>query len=177
MRRLAYVALMVLVLASLALNVFILVQLESARRAAIGLADWAAQELRPLEDARIRYTVRISESLPVTTAIPFRESLSVPIKTTIPINVVVPIRQQIQVPVEAGFLSFILDIPLDLEVPVNLEVPVDLQVPVAISRTVNISTVVPVSLTVPIEIPLADTPFGPALRQLREAAEGVRLGP
>jgi hypothetical protein len=174
MRRPAFVVLSVLVLVSLALNVFIIVQLLKVRRMATNLANQAAQDLRPLEDARIRYTVKVNETLPVSADVPFHETINVPIKTSIPISITVPIHERIQVPVDAGLLSFDLDVPIDLEVPVNLDVPIDLQVPVTISRTMSISTSVPISLAIPIDIPLADTPFGPALRQLREAVEGLR---
>jgi hypothetical protein len=174
MRRLPYLLLTVLVLASLALNLFIIVQLERARQQALVLADQLTLSLMPLENERIQYTVRIRETVPVTAQIPFRENLNVPIRSTIPISLTVPIRQNVQVPVDTGLLKFNLDVPIDLEVPLNLDVPISLDVPVAISRTVSISTVVPISLTIPVDIPLADTPFGPALRQLREAVDRLR---
>jgi hypothetical protein len=163
-----------LVLASLALNLLIVVQLASARRAVLRLAEEAARELAPLEEAHIRYDVQVRQSLPVAAQVPFRENLTVPIQATIPVSVVVPIHQRVEVPVDAGLLRFNLEFPLDLDVPVRLEVPVDLQVPVAISRTVDLSTTVPVSLTIPVDIPLADTPLGPALRRAREMIEGAR---
>lgn len=169
MRKIAYAPLVILVLASLFLDVFIIVQLYRARQAALHLTAQAAAELEALQGETIYYTFRFQDELPVVAEVPFHEKLEVPIVAAIPISTTVSVEQTLQVPIHTLLGDITIEVPLDLEIPVAMTVPIDLRVPVEISRTVPVSATVPLDLEVPLAIPVAETPLADFLGELQSA--------
>jgi len=151
-RPLDYWLLWVVALASLALNVFLINTLLSARRQVAEAVGVVAQGLGQLRSARFTYQVHIEQTVPVNLSVPISDTIRVPIATT------VPLKTTLQVPIELPLLGTrIINVPVQTTIPVNLEVevPVDLTVPIAAT--------VPVVFDVPVEIALAGTPLDTAL--------------
>ena len=169
MRKIAWALLVILVLVSLVLDVFIVLQLYRARQAALRLTAQAAAELKALQGETIRYTFHFQDELPVMAEVPFREQLDVPIVAAIPISTTVSVEQTLQVPVHTLLGDVTVEVPLDMDIPVAMTVPIDLNVPVEISRTVPISATVPLDLEVPLAIPIAETPLADLLGELQSA--------
>lgn len=169
MRKIAWALLIVLVLVSLTLNVFIVVQLYRARQAALHLTAQGAVALRALQGETIRYTFHFQEEVPVVAEVPFHEKLDVPIVASIPISTTVSVEQTLQVPIQTLLGDITVEVPLDVEIPVAMTVPIDLSVPVEISRTVSVSATVPLDLEVPLAIPIAETPLADFLGALQSA--------
>ena len=169
MRKIAWALLVILVLVSLVLDIFIVLQLYRARQAALRLTAQAAVELEALQGETIRYTFHFQDELSVVAEVPFREKLDVPIVAAIPISTTVSVEQTLQVPVHTLLGDITVEVPLDLDVPVAMTVPIDLSVPVEVSRTATVSTTVPLDLEVPLAIPLAETPLADLLGELQSA--------
>jgi hypothetical protein len=169
MRKIAYVLLVVLVLVSLVLDVFIVVQFYRARQAALRLTAQAAADLGALQGETIRYTFHFQDRLPVVAEVPFHEKLDVPIVAAIPISTTVSVEQTLQVPIHTLLGDITVEVPLNMDIPVAMTVPIDLSVPVEISRTVTVSTSVPLDLEVPLAVPIAETPLAGFLGELQKA--------
>jgi hypothetical protein len=169
MRKIAYALLVILVLASLILDVFIIVQLYRAWQAALRLTAQADVALEALREETIRYTFYFQDEVPVVAEVPFREQLDVPIVAAIPISTTVSVKQMLQVPIHTLVGDLTVEVPLDVDVPVAMTVPIDLSVPVEISRTVSVSATVPLDLEVPLAIPIAETPLADLLGELQSA--------
>jgi hypothetical protein len=169
MRKIAYALLVILVLVSLVLDVFIVVQLYHAWQAALQLTAQAVVAVEALQGETIRYTFHFQDELPVAAEVPFHEKLDVPIVAAIPISTTVSVEQTLQVPIQTLLGDIAIEVPLDLEIPVAMTVPIDLSVPVEISRTVSVSATVPLDLEVPLAIPLAETPLADLLGGLQSA--------
>ncbi len=164
--------LFVLVLASLALNWYLISQLLAVRDQALGTIQTikpmaqnalqqADEELASFQDSTLEFNVAIDQELPINVEIPFNESIEIPIDVTIPIN------QQIETTVMMAPFQSGLEIPVDINVPVEVEVPIKMVFPVEIDRTIPISTNVPIKLKVPININVADTDLSQYVKQLR----------
>jgi hypothetical protein len=169
MRKMAFALLVILVLVSLVLDIFIVVQLYRARQAALRLTAQAAADLAALQGETIRYTFHFQDELPIVAEVPFHEKLDVPIVAAIPISTTVSVEQTLQVPIQTLLGDITVEVPLDVDIPVAMTVPIDLSVPVEISRTVTVSATVPLNLEVPLAIPLAETPLADSLRELQGA--------
>jgi hypothetical protein len=169
MRKIAWILLVILVLVSLVLDVFIVLQLYRARQAALRLTAQAAAELEALQGETIRYTFHFQDELPVVAEVPFREKLDVPIVAAIPISTTVSVEQTLQVPVRTLLGDVTVEVPLDVDIPVAMTVPIDLSVPVEVSRTATVSATVPLDLEVPLAIPIAETPLADLLGELQSA--------
>ncbi len=158
--------LFVLVLASLALNGFLLWQwlgfLQQAQQMgqqAQVAVDQAVANLGDFENASINFTVPVHDDIPVKTEVKFKKTIKVPV------NLNVPIDQKIktQVPLKINDIT----IPIEVVVPVKMNIPVNDEQEVTLDLTIPIDTTVPVDLTVPVNIPLKDTGLAPYIQQLR----------
>ena len=169
MRKMAFALLVISVLASLVLDVFIVVQLYRARQAALRLTAQAAADLAALQEETIRYTFHFQDELPIVAEVPFHEKLDVPVVAAIPVSTTVSVEQTLQVPIHTLLGDITVEVPLDVDIPVAMTVPIDLSVPVEISRTVSVSATVPLDLEVPLTIPIAQTPLAGFLGELQGA--------
>ncbi len=162
-----------LVLASLALNWYLISQLLAVRNQALNTIQTvkpmaqnalqqADEELASFQNSTLEFNVTIDQELPINVEIPFNESIEIPIDVTIPIN------QQIETTVMMDPFQAGLEIPVDINVPVDVEVPINMVFPVEIDCTIPISTNVPINLNVPININVADTDLTQYIQQLRE---------
>ena len=125
--------------------------LESRRVGRARIAD-ARKLVREFSDDTFSYTVELDQSIPISTSIPFSQSVTVPFKAVLPVNTT------IVVPLNLGFTTY------NLSVPIRTTFPVDLEVTVPFSETVDVVTVVPVDLNVPVEIAIADLPLADYLQ-------------
>jgi type II secretory pathway pseudopilin PulG len=154
--RFVVVLALILGLASLALNGFLLYSLDNARKAAIDSLDAALEALEGLEQEGFHYKYQFSDDLPVAVEIPVQENMMIPVQGDFAVNT------DVRVPIDAGPLgTFVLNVPIDTSVPLDVEVPIQ------ISQTVAISTSIPLSLTVPIDITAEDPPLQGLVGNLR----------
>lgn len=156
-----YWLLWLVALASLALNIWLIVTLLGVRRQAGEGAAAAARALGDLRQSSIDYQVRVEQSLPVVLSVPISQTVSVPISTTLPINT------QATIPLRTPIGTF------PITIPIQTIVPVDLQPKVPIRLTVPVSTTIPVVLDVPIHVAIADTELGESLGQAQAALEAL----
>ncbi|MBS3782973.1 MAG: hypothetical protein KGY78_00875 [Anaerolineae bacterium] len=150
----ALVALAVLTLLSLAFNGVVVLEFLRLRRTAHRVVIDARSLVTDVADDTFSYTVEVDQEVPISTEIPFNETLSVPI------NTVIPISTTVVVPVNLGFRTY------ELALPIQAVFPIDMEVTVPISEAVDITTVVPLKVDVPIEIAVSDTPLAGYLRDL-----------
>jgi hypothetical protein len=132
---------LVIGLASLALNAVLIVNLMSARQAAIEGLDAALAALGSFEGQGFHYEYHFDETIPFSGDIPIQQDLVFPFQGEIPINTTV------QVPIDAGILG-----SFTVNVPINTTFDVDLEVPVSVSQTIHVETEVPLDLVIPIDI-------------------------
>ena len=154
-RSLDYYLLWSLALISLALNVFTINALLSARRQAGAAATSVVKSIEAVKGSRFEYVVKIDKDILFATNVPINFTVQVPISQTVPINTTV------NVPLKTPLGTFPVDIPISTRVPINLTVDVP------IKQTVPVSATVPVKMDVPIVINLASTPFGAGLDELK----------
>lgn len=150
----ALVALAALTLLSLAFNGVVVLEFLRLRRTAHRVVTDARSLVTDVADDTFSYTVEVDQEVPISTEIPFNETLSVPI------NTVIPISTTVVVPVNLGFRTY------ELALPIQAVFPIDMEVTVPISEAVDITTVVPLKVDVPIEIAVSDTPLAGYLRDL-----------
>ncbi|MBA3533421.1 MAG: hypothetical protein H0T73_16000 [Ardenticatenales bacterium] len=162
--RVGWLFLLLLVLASLASNAYLIytaLQLQNqlaATSLTAGLAlDNAANQLETVRTQEFTLTVPIDEEIPVNATIPFDETFNIPINLTVPINT------NVKVPLQLGMLG-----TFNLDIPIRTDVPIDITVPIHIKRNVPINTVVPIKLDVPITLTLKGTPMASQLEEWRE---------
>jgi hypothetical protein len=150
-RPLDYYLLWMAVIASLAINAYLL-QLVIEGQRQIGLAaGTAAEAVGELADASIEYNVEIRETIPVSLTVRYNDVVTVPISYTLPINT------NVSVPLRTPLGTFPINFPVVASIGISLTpiVPINIVVP--------ISHVVPIAIAVPIDIEMLDTPFGTAL--------------
>lgn len=136
--------------------IFQLLQSRGVARAIIADGQMLVTEF---SDDTFSYTVELDQSIPISTSIPFSQTVTVPFKAVLPVNTT------IVVPLDLGFTTY------NLSVPIRTTFPVDLEVTVPFSETVDVSTVVPVELTVPIEIAISDLPLADYLEAVSAMLE------
>lgn len=162
-RPLDYYLLWVAVIASLAINAYLLnLVIEGQRQ--IGLAaGTAAEAVGELADASIEYNVEIRETIPVSLTVRYNDVVTVPISYTLPINT------NVSVPLRTPLGTFPLNFPVVASIGISLTpiVPINIVVP--------ISHVVPIAIAVPIQIDMQDTPFGTSLVEVEGYLEDVAL--
>jgi hypothetical protein len=170
------VTLFVLVLFSLGLNIYIIMQLRNAQleaqRAAreIGppLQESLSQTIADLEDfeqSTLEFNIPVEQEFAVEAEIPFDETIEVPIQLTVPISQVVETTILID-PLQTGF-----EIPVDIAVPIAIEIPIDETLAFPIKRTIPISTTIPLKVDVPIVINVAETDLAQYVTRLREGLQ------
>lgn len=152
-RPLDYWLLWIVAIAALALNLYLINTLLQVRAQAGVAAAQAADAVGEIRNARIEYTVQIDQVIPVDVTVPISRTITIPISNTIPISTVVTIPLEIP-----GFGT------RNLTLPIRAELPIRLQQTIPVSLTVPINAEVPVQLEVPIQIDIADTAFGPQLK-------------
>jgi hypothetical protein len=143
-----------LTLLSLALNGIVILEFLQLRQAAHGVVTDARTLVLEIADDTFSYTIEIDQQIPVSTEIPFSESISVPINTVVPINT------EVVVPVDLGFTTY------KLKVPIETVFPVDMEVTVPVSQVIGITTVVPLNVDVPIDIAVSETPLADYLNDV-----------
>lgn len=143
----ALIVLAILTLLSLAFNAIVILEFLQLRRAAHRVVTDARALVEEISDDTVSYTVELDQEIPISTEIPFSESISVPI------NTVVPIDTTVVVPVDLRFTTY------NLTVPIETVFPVDMEVTVPVSQVIDVTTVVPLNVDVPIEIAISETPL------------------
>ena len=132
---------LVLSLASLALNGYLLYALSSVRQTAAEMLDSALLGLEGLVEEGLYYEYQFEQSFPIVAKVPIQEEMTFPFAGNFPINTTV------KVPINAGVLG-----TFTLDVPINTSVYVETEVPVTIEETFEVSTTIPVSMTIPIDL-------------------------
>jgi len=131
----------VLVLASLAGNVFLIRSLIGAEKTLNQARDTARDALLSLESEPMVISVAIDEEIPIRTTVSFSDTLTVPFELDYTLSTVVntyiniPIlgRQSVAVPVNAVIpISETFEIPIAVSVPVSMTYPLELDIPVAV---------------------------------------------
>ena len=132
---------LILGLASLALNAYLIYTFMSVRQTAVEMLDSAVVGLEDIVEEGLYYEYQFEQSFPIYAEVPIQEELIFPFKGDFPINTTV------KVPIDAGVLGTFM-----LDVPINTSVYVETEVPVRIDETFEVSTTIPVSMTIPIEL-------------------------
>jgi hypothetical protein len=163
-RPIDYYVLWALALVSLGLNLYLINVLLQARLQVARAASTAATAVGQLQGSAIDYSVPISETVPVSFTVAYRQTLSVPISVTLPIDT------QVTVMLTTPIGAFPINVPVKTTVPINLnpQVPLSLSVPVSVT--------VPISLTVPVHVALNDTPLGDSLRGAADYLNNLAAG-
>ena len=145
--RIWLVVLTILVVASLALNGYLLLIIGTVRQGALDVIVNTRNSLATLSSEPIVVPITVDQEIPFNTSVPISQTLVLPLDIDYPLSTVVntfvdvPIlgRQDITFPIET-----IIPIQYTLEVPIQVDVP--------ISLTYRLQTEVPVEITVPPEI-------------------------
>ena len=163
-RPIDYYLLWIVALVSLGLNLYLINMLMQAKLQVAQAASSAAAAVGQLRGSAIDYSVPISQTLPVSFTVSYRQTFSVPISVTLPIDTVVTVA------LNTPFGTFPINVPVKTTVPINLnpQVPLSLSVPVRVT--------VPISFTVPIHLALADTPLGDSLNSAADYLNNVAAG-
>jgi hypothetical protein len=159
-----YYLLWAVVIVSLGLNLYVINVLMQAKRQVALAASSAAAAVGQLSNTAIDYSVPISQTLPVSFTVAYRQTFSVPISVTLPIDT------QVQVTLKTPIGDFPINVPVKTTVPVNLnpQVPLSLAVPVSVS--------VPISFSVPIHLALSDTTLGSSLNNAADYLNNLAAG-
>ncbi len=159
--------LVTLVLFSLTLSVGTIIFLLEVKNTAQVVLEQAATDLTTLSESSIKYTIHLSQTVPIQAEVILNEKFSVPIdiviSQTIPINTNIPF----QLPFSAGPIN----IPISVDVPINM--PIQTEVVVPINRTVPISVELPLVLDVPMEIAINKTLLKDYLLNLAEILRNI----
>jgi hypothetical protein len=160
-RTLDYYLLWVVVIISVALNVYIISVLREARRQVGIAAGNASVGVAQLADGSIDYNVEIHETLPVSMSIGYEDEITVPISVTLPIST------EVEVPLRTPLGVFPIRVPVITSFPVRLNpvVPISVELP--------ISTTVPVDVEFPIHVAIRDTAFGASLDDAQRYLENL----
>lgn len=160
-RTLDYYLLWVVVIISVALNVYIISVLREARRQVGIAAGNASVGVAQLAGGSIDYNVEIRETLPVSMSIGYEDEITVPISVTLPIST------EVEVPLRTPLGVFPIRVPVITSFPVRLNpvVPISVELP--------ISTTVPVDVEFPIHVAIRDTAFGAALDDAQRYLEDL----
>jgi hypothetical protein len=159
---------LVISLASLALNAYLIYTFMSARQTAVEMLDSAILGLEDLLEEGFHYEYQFEQSFPIDAKVPIQEELTFPFEGNFPINTTV------QVPIDAGVLG-----TFNLDVPINTNVYVETEVPIEIDETFEVSTTIPVSMTIPIELDRDDPAIQGFVDRIRQWLLDLRrsLGP
>ena len=194
-----YILLWVIALASLALNVYLVVGFNTFQQAVRQEAGRVSEMIDGVALENYEVPISIDETFDVAVTIPFSDTIEVPINTTVPISTSITVDEVISVPIDDVvsldrdvqiFLSVLgqsvpvnvpirADVPISLqtEVPVNLEVPVEAEIPIDLLIEVPVDTEVPITAQVPVQM---DFPVTVSLEELgldallEQLQEGLR---
>ena len=158
------VILTILVLLSLALNVFCLLTLAQARSAVAAVLASARNALATLGAESITTQVRVDQEIPFNTTVPISQTLTIPLNMEYPLSTVVntyvtiPLmgRQEIAIPIEAVIpIHYTFDVPIQVEVPISLTYRLQTEIPVTVE--------IPPELRAPLDqwLEEAQNQFGP----------------
>lgn len=160
----------VLVLVSLALNVFMLWQWLGFQRQMVDMAETsqntlvgAIDSLDNLQDLKIEMTVPVKKDIPVSMQVPINETMKVKINQSFKVEKTVTIP-----PIKINGV----DVPMN-PVPLNMDVPVNFEQNVPINITVPISTTIPIDFEVPVVINLKDTGLSTYIGQLQQMLTSI----
>lgn len=164
--------LLILVIASLALNAFLLWQwmgfLQEAQlagqQAQVMLAQTVA-DLGEFEKTAIQFSVPIDETIPVKMTVKYKKTVEVPIKLTIPIDQNI----ETEIPLEINGIT----IPIKVSVPVKMNVPIDTKQNVPLDLEIPIDANIPIKMQIPVNIGLDETGMAPYISQLREMLDSL----
>jgi hypothetical protein len=159
---------LILSLASLALNAYLIYTFMSVRQTAVEMLDSAILGLEDVVEEGLYYEYQFEQSFPFAAEVPIQQEIIFPFEGNFPINTTV------RVPIDAGVLgTFMLDVPIDTSVYVETKVPV------RIDETFEVSTTIPVSMTIPIELDPDDPAIQGFLDRVRQWLLDLRgfLGP
>jgi hypothetical protein len=148
---------LVLSLASLALNAYLIYSFMSVRQTAVEMLDSALIGLESVVEEGLYYEYRLEQSFPIAAEVPIQEEMTFPFEGEVPINTTV------QVPIDAGVLGTFM-----FDVPINTSVHVETEIPVQIDETFEVSTTIPVSMTIPIELDGDDPAVQEFLNRVRQ---------
>lgn len=140
-----YWLLWLVVLGSLALNIWLINTLLNVRRQVAQAVADAAVGVGQIKLGTVDYTVHVDDSIPVSSTIPISDTLIVPVRQTIAVNSTVIVK----VPILG-----------DQALPFSTRIPVNFDVSVPISETFPLSLTVPIKLEIPVSIALDETPLG-----------------
>jgi hypothetical protein len=156
------ILLWVIALSSLALNLVMLNQVLSLRRASGQAIADAIEVINRVEGQTFTTKVVIDDQIKIDTAIPVNETIPILIKQNLPIDTTVT------VPVDAGLLGII-----PLTVPIKANVPVEIKQEVTINQPFEVKTSVPIKLEVPVTIRVADTELAATLADIKARLIGL----
>ena len=159
---------LVLSVASLALNAYMIYAFMSVRQTAVEMLDSAILGLEGLVEEGLYYEYQFEQSFPIAAEVPIQEEMIFPFEGNFPINTTV------KVPIDAGVLG-----TFNLDVPINTSVYVETEVPIEIDETFEVSTTIPVSMTIPIELDPDDPAIQGFVDRVRQWLLDLRrsLGP
>lgn len=174
--RISLLVLAILVLASLALNAYLIQQWRQAKAQVSQLSrniqpvvqqtfDNLDRELVNFQQSTLEFNVQVNQQVPLQTEVSFSDTIDIPLQMTLPISHEISTTIMVD-PFGAGFT-----VPMAVNVPINMEFPINQQISIPINRTIPISTSVPLSLTLPINIPISNTSLAPTIDQIRRGAD------
>jgi hypothetical protein len=129
--------------------------------------DTADVELEALRTSTIAFEVEVDQVIPIEASFPFTRTLTIPIETSIPINETFETRVTVEGPLG-------IDVPLDVVIPVEIDVPLSLSVPIDIDETIDVDTEFPLRLAVPVEVDIAGTDFAGLAERLQQGIASIR---
>lgn len=147
---------LVISLASLGLNGFLIYRFVAVRDKVVGGLDAAIVALDNIGGKGFQYEYRLKRTVPFSGDIPIKQEMDFPFEGDFPINTTV------QVPVDAGLLG-----TFQVKVPINTTVHINTSVPVNIDETFHVETEVPVDLKIPINIQAGDPAIQGLLAPIR----------
>lgn len=138
----AWLGLLTIIMAIIVIN---LLRAQTTVRAALAQA---AADLTEVADAHIQYTVRISQTVPISTHIAINEDIPVPVNLTVEHTITVdneiPFQQEIEVPV---------NLEIDQVFPISTTIPFKDEITVPIDEVISIDE----EFGVPINIPVRNS--------------------
>ncbi len=159
--------LLILVIASLALNAFLMwqwlgfmQQVQVMGQQVQIAADKAVADLSDFENSSITFTVPVRDNIEVNANVKYKGTIDVPIDLSVPIDEEV----KTQIPLKINDVT----IPIEVTVPVKMNIPVNSVQKVNLDLTIPIKTTVPINLDIPVDIKLSETGLGPYIGQFRQ---------
>ncbi len=129
----------------------------------------AADDLLDLAEARIQYTVHLSQTLPIETSIAINEDILVPVnltvKHTIAVDNKIPFDQTIEVPVNLEINEIFpidttvpfndnITVPVDQEITIDQVFPVPVKIPLIGETSINIPILAKIPVKFNVDVPI-----------------------